>query len=243
MYTTVRASRLYEQIVEQIQNRIAEGKLRPGDKLPPERELGEQFGVSRTAVREAVKALREKGLVEILPGKGTFVADIADSTTSIVRNSLSLMVKTGPGNGLFNLIQVRAILEPEIASLAAQMATEEDIQALQHAFEVMDQALDDAEVFVEADLEFHLTLARATQNQLIPVLIDPIMDLLREQRMRIFMVRGGPERGQYHHRLIMEEIRKHDPDATRRAMAEHLQQVTEDSAIALQAMDSKKPAL
>lgn len=243
MYTTVRASRLYEQIVEQIQNRIAEGELRPGDKLPPERELGEQFGVSRTAVREAVKALREKGLVEIQPGKGTFVTDIADSTSSIVRDSLSLMVKTGPGNGLFDLIQVRAILEPEIASLAAQMATEEDIQALQQAFDVMEQALDDADVFVEADLEFHLALARATQNQLIPVLIDPIMDLLREQRMRIFMVRGGPERGQYHHRLIMEEIRQHDPDAAHRAMAEHLQQVTEDSAIALQAMDSNKPAL
>lgn len=232
MYSTIQLSRLYEQIVKQIQNRMAEGLLHPGEQLPSERELAIQFGVSRTAVREAVKALREKGLVEIRPGRGTFVTDIAASTSGVVRDSLSLMLRSGLSNGLADLVQVRTMLEPEIAASAAAMASEEDIWTLQEAVEIMDRAFDNAVVFVEADLEFHLALAKATQNRLIPVLIDPIMDLLREQRMRIFQVRGGPGRGQYHHKQILEAVSQRDAEAARKAMAAHLQQVRDDSAMA-----------
>jgi GntR family transcriptional repressor for pyruvate dehydrogenase complex len=232
VYSTVRASRLYEQIVRQIQERIANGTLAPGDRLPPERELAEQFGVSRTAVREAVQALREKGLVEIQPGRGTFIADIGDGTSDVVRETFGLIVRRGTGDGLGHLLEVRTILEPEIAAIAAKRATAADIAALENAIAIMDSALVEADTFVEADLEFHLALARATQNQLIPVLIDPVMDLLREQRMRIFQVRGGPSRGQIHHRRILEAIERHDAPAAREAMADHLRQVNEDSAAA-----------
>ncbi|MCI0644904.1 MAG: FadR family transcriptional regulator [Chloroflexi bacterium] len=232
MYSTIQLSRLYEQIVKQIQNRMAEGLLHPGEQLPSERELAIQFGVSRTAVREAVKALREKGLVEIRPGRGTFVTDIAASTSGVVRDSLSLMLRSGLSNGLADLVQVRTMLEPEIAAIAAAMASEEDIWTLQKAVEIMDRAFDNAVVFVEADLEFHLALAKATQNRLIPVLIDPIMDLLREQRMRIFQVRGGPGRGQYHHKQILKAVSQRNAEAARKAMAAHLQQVRDDSAMA-----------
>ena len=89
------------------------GELRPGDKLPPERELAEQFGVSRTAVREAVKALHEKGLIEVQPGKGTFISNLTDSTSEVMRDSLDLIVNVGLANGLDELVQVRALLEPE----------------------------------------------------------------------------------------------------------------------------------
>lgn len=206
-----------------------QGELQSGDKLPSERELAEQFGVSRTAVREAVKALREKGLVEIRPGKGTYIANVADSTTGVVRDSLGLMVGARFDGGLADLLQVRAILEPEIAAIAAEKAGEEDYQALQEAVDIMDTALDNAEIFIEADLEFHLALARATQNSLIPILIDPVVGLLREQRARIFQVRGGAARGQYHHRRILEAVRQRDPAAARQAMAVHLEQVVMDS--------------
>ena len=112
MYTPLKASSLYEQIVEQIEKHILEGSLIPGTKLPSERELGEQFAVSRTVVREAIKALREKGLVAVQPGRGTFV--VGDSTTAM-RRSLDMLVKLNKQSDLEDLVVVRAILEPEIA--------------------------------------------------------------------------------------------------------------------------------
>lgn len=234
MYSTIHSSRLYEQIIERIQNLIREGTLRLGDKLPPERELAEQFGVSRTAVREAVKALREKGLVEIQPGRGTF---ITDSTSEVMRDSLDFIVKVGLIDGVANLNEVRTLLEPGIAAQAAEKATEADIETMAAAIAAMDQARNDADDFAEADLEFHLALAHATRNPLIPILLDPIVDLLREHRKSIFLVDGGPERGQYHHRRILAAIKKHDPQAAHQAMCDHLQQVLSDSEAAAKLID------
>jgi GntR family transcriptional repressor for pyruvate dehydrogenase complex len=209
-----------------------EGKVRPGDKLPSERELAEQFGVSRTAVREAVKAMREKGLLEVQPGRGTFVTDLTGGTTEVMRDSLSLIVKISLGNDLGKLVQVRTLLEPGIAAMAAEMATPLDLETMQQAVNVMDTAMTSTDAYVEADLAFHLALARATQNPLIPVLIDPIVDLLREQRKRIFLVEGGPERGQYHHKQILAAIRRGDAATASQAMCAHLEQVRQDSSVA-----------
>lgn len=230
MYKTIQTERLYEQIVEQIEHQILSGDSKMGDRLPPERELAEQFGVSRTAVREAVKALRQKGLVEIQPGRGTF---ITDGTLRAVRHSLGLMMKIGDAPGSRNLVEVREILEPEIAALAATRARAEHIAALRQAVAIMDDALDDAEKFIEADLDFHLALAEATQNALIRVLTDSIVDLLREQRSLIFRVAGGPERGQYHHKRILAAVIKRDAAAARAAMRAHLRQVRKDSEASL----------
>ncbi len=226
MYEPIQTERLYEQIVHQIEQRILEGNLKVGDQLPSEKELAEQFGVSRTAVREAVKALREKRLVEIRPGRGTF---ILNGTPGAMRHSLDMIMKFGVGKGDLNLVEVREILEPGIAALAATRITEEQIQLMKRAVAIMDTALEDADVFVEADLDFHLALAEATQNPLIPILMDSIIDMLREQRKRTALVRGGLERGQFHHKSILEAVIRRDPEASRKAMQFHLQQVREDS--------------
>jgi GntR family transcriptional repressor for pyruvate dehydrogenase complex len=226
MYQPIQSERLYEQIVDQIERRIAAGDLKVGDQLPPERELAEQFTVSRTAVREAIKALREKGLVEIRLGRGTFVTN---GTSNVIRRSLGVLMKADESNGAANLVEVREILEPEIAARAALRVTEQNIAAMAKAVEIMDTALDNADVFVEADLDFHLALAEATQNPIIPILMDSIIDLLREQRKRTGNVEGGLARGQYHHKIILEAVVKRDPQAARQAMQNHLQQVREDS--------------
>jgi GntR family transcriptional repressor for pyruvate dehydrogenase complex len=228
MYSQVQSPRLYEQIVTQIEALILEGKLRSGDQLPSERELAEQFHVSRTAVREAVKALREKGLVDIQTGRGTFITEL---TGKAIGNRLGWMVKTGEGNHQADLVQVRDILEPEIAAIAASTATSTDLEKLQSAVDAMDAALDNAEVYIEADLDFHSALATATHNRLIPSLIDPIVDLLREQRMRIFLVNGGAERGQYHHKRILQAVKNRDAALARTSMKEHLAQVRKDSDV------------
>jgi GntR family transcriptional regulator, transcriptional repressor for pyruvate dehydrogenase complex len=226
VYKVVRTSRLYEQIVQQIEESILKGNLKPGDQLPAERDLAQRFGVSRTAVREAVKALREKGLVEAYSGRGTF---ITDGTSHAVRQSLDLMVKIGQPEGSTYLAEVRTILEPEIAALAAARCQETDLATMREAVAVMDRAGQDPDAYIEADLDFHLALAEAAANPLILSLIDSIVGLLREQRIRIFKVQGGPERGQIHHKRILEAMERRDPEKAREAMKAHLEQVCADS--------------
>ncbi len=226
MYLPIQTERLYERIVSQIEQRIEAGDIKVGDQLPSEHELAEQFAVSRTAVREAVKALRQKGLVEIRPGRGTF---ITNETSDTIRNSLGMLMKFGAMKGSGNLVEVREILEPEIAALAATRITDEYIAAMQEAVKIMDTALDKVDVFVEADLDFHLALAEGTQNPFIPILMDSIIDLLREQRKRTGLVDGGLDRGQFHHKKILDAVMRHDAQAARKAMQDHLQQVREDS--------------
>jgi GntR family transcriptional repressor for pyruvate dehydrogenase complex len=227
MYKAVQTSRLYEQIVQQIEDSILKGQLKEGEQLPAERELAQQFGVSRTAVREAVKTLREKGLVEAYAGRGTF---ITNGPTHSMRHTLDRMIRSGPSEGKVHLAEVREILEPEIAALAAKRADQETFAAMQEAISVMDGARLDAEAFIEGDLDFHLALAEAAGNPLILSLIDSIVGLLREQRMRTYFTEGGPERGQYHHKKILEAIEHHDPQGARDAMRAHLCQVREDSS-------------
>jgi GntR family transcriptional repressor for pyruvate dehydrogenase complex len=228
VYKVVRTSRLYEQIVQQIEESILKGTLKPGNQLPAERELALQFGVSRTAVREAVKALREKGLVEAYSGRGTFVTD---GTSQAIRQSLDLMVKIGQPDGSTSLAELRAILEPEIAALAATRVEEQYLTTMREAVAVMDRSRRDPDAYIEADLDFHLALAEAAANPLILSLIDSIVGLLREQRMRIFKVDGGPERGQFHHKRILQAIEQRDPERARATMRAHLQQVCADSSI------------
>ena len=226
VYKLVRTSRLYEQIVQQIEESIVKGDLKAGDQLPAERDLAQRFGVSRTAVREAVKALREKGLVEAYSGRGTF---ITDGTTQAVRQSLDLMVKIGQPEGSIHLAEVRAILEPEIAMLAAIRIQQPELSTMREAVAAMDRAGQNPETYIEADLDFHLALAEGAANPLILSLLDSIVALLREQRLRIFNVPGGPERGQVHHKRILEAVERRDAQKAREAMRAHLMQVRDDS--------------
>ena len=100
---------------------------------------------------------------------------------------------------------------------------------MREAVDVMDSAKRDSDAFIEADLDFHLALAEAAANPIVLSLIDSIVGLLREQRLQIFGVEGGPERGQHHHQRILEAIKRHDPQGARAAMQAHLSQVREDS--------------
>ena len=235
MYKTVQSSRLYEQIVQQIEDSILKGTLKTGDQLPAERELAQQFGVSRTAVREAVKALSEKGLVEAYSGRGTFVTN---GTSQAIRHSLDLMMRINQQDGLAHLVEVRELLEREIAALAAMRLDGQHLANMRQAVSVMDSALKDPDAYIEADLDFHLSLAEAAQNPIILSLIDSIVGLLREQRVRIFCVEGGPERGQFHHKRILQAVEQRDPEKSRDAMRAHLQQVREDSRVAASTPDA-----
>jgi len=224
MYTPIKSNKIYEQIAEQIEQLILSGELRSGDRLPTERELAEQFGASRTAVREAMKMLEQKGLVDMRPGRGMRVID---GTSAAMRDSLGLMMRIGQ-TGSVNLVEVREILEPEIAALAAARAGAEQIAAMREAVRIMDESLDDATAFITADNDFHRALASGSKNALILALVDSIVDLLSEQRKQIFSVEGGPQRGNHHHKLILDAVMCHEEKAARNAMRAHLKQVRED---------------
>jgi len=219
--------RLSARITDVLEQRITSKKLLPGDKLPSERELCEEFGVSRSAVREAIGNLREKGLVVVHPGRGAYVIE---ATTETVQQSFGLIMQFASGADInANLTQIRAILEPEIAALAAVRATHEQVEALDMAIAEMDKALQIPDLYIEADQAFHQALAIATHNMLLIALMEPIVDLLQEQRKNIFFTDNGPTRGQEHHKKILDAVKNREPALARSAMQSHLEQVREDS--------------
>lgn len=226
MYKVVRASRLYEQIVQQIEESIRAGKLKPGDQLPAERELAQEFGVSRTAVREAVKTLSEKGLVEAYSGRGTFVTS---GKSQSMRLSLDSFMKSGDIQDSNYVVEMREILEPEFTALAATRIEDQHLAMMREAVAVMDRSMQNPDAYIEADLDFHLALAEAAGNPLILSLLDSLVGVLREQRLGIFAVSGGAERGQVHHKLILEAIEQRSPSKARKAMRAHLEQIRQDS--------------
>ncbi len=230
-------ARLYESIVSYIEAQILNGELAPGDQLPSERELTQQFGVSRTAVREAIKALREQGLVEVRLGRGTFVIN---KTSRAMQRSFNLLVKIGYADAFSDLTQIREILEPEIAALAALHATDEQISAMRRTIEALRDHTLNITLWAEADTDFHLILAEATQNKIIPVLLDSITGLVHDQRYRLLTLPGRGPMTQQEHGAILEAIEARDPDAAREAMRKHLQRVRNDVPLISSAPNDKQ---
>jgi GntR family transcriptional repressor for pyruvate dehydrogenase complex len=212
---------LSKQIADQIEDLIYQERLLPGDKLPSVEALAEQFGVSRTAVRDAVQSLGSRGLLVSVHGRGTFVAEadpgmIAEAFRLALRHDVVSMR---------NLHQFREVFEPQIAALAAVSATPEDIALLADAFRVMDKNIGSPETYAQGDLQFHQTLAAATQNEIFRVLVFLVVDLLQETRQLILQSAGSAQRAQKHHGDILSAVRQHDPAAARQAMNEHMAQI------------------
>jgi GntR family transcriptional repressor for pyruvate dehydrogenase complex len=217
-----RQPRLSDKVASMMLETILSRRLRPGDRLPSERELGEQFGVSRTVIREAVRALVAKGVIEVRSGSGLRVAAV---DASAVRESMSLFLH-GATLDYEKVHEVRKMLEVQTAGLAAARATAEDLLKLTDACEQMEGAIADVEEASLRDLEFHRMIARATHNELYLVLMDSIGESLIEVRRE--NLRGGSAEETLHlHRRILERIIAHDVEAAREAMSEHLDNVEE----------------
>jgi len=217
-----REARLSDKVAELLLRTIRTGGLHPGDRLPSERELGEQFGVSRTVVREAVRSLAAKGVIEVRTGSGLRVAAVEASAVS---ESMSLfLLGSQLDYGMVN--EVRSTLEIDVAEHAAERATDDDLDELRTLCDRMEEALDDVEESSRLDVEFHRGLARATHNPLYIVMLDSIGDVLLEIRRATLGTPGRPLKGVRAHRQIVEAIEGGDVEWAREAMREHL----EDSA-------------
>ena len=209
---------LADRVVQEIQTLIIEGQLEPGMKLPPERDLAEQIGVSRTVIREAVRILVTKGLLETKPGIGTIVREV---TSDQISESLNLLLKT-KNVSIEHLHQVRSILEVEIAGLAADQATQEEIAILQQIMIEMEQVKNEPTKFVGKDNDFHRGLAQTTHNPLLILLLDSIRDLMQEVRLRVYQHPDIFDNVIPDHYKILEQVSAKNSTGARQAMQEHL---------------------
>jgi GntR family transcriptional repressor for pyruvate dehydrogenase complex len=224
------------QVAQQIQELVKSGKLHEGDRLPSERELSEYLGVSRTVVREAIKILKATGMVRVRQGIGTFISnpgpDALEASLVAVMGSDPKMVE--------DLQQTREILEPQIAALAAAGANAEQIAEMERIVEEMAANTQDTNRFIHADGTFHVVLATATQNSILKTLVLSFLDLSGDERRVSTLHPGAIDRALYHHRRILEAIKKHDPGMAVETMMEHMKQVRDDTQIGLKRLSNSK---
>jgi GntR family transcriptional repressor for pyruvate dehydrogenase complex len=216
-----REPRLSDKVADLLLRSIMSRGLQPGDKLPSERELGEQFGVSRTVVREAVRALAAKGVIDARTGSGLRVAAVGAAAVS---ESISLYLRGGALE-YRKVHEVRKLLEVEIAALAAERSDDAHVERIEEICAEMEAAVgEDVERASQLDLEFHRAITKATGNELYLLLLDSIGEALLEVRRGNLQTGAGDETIRAH-REILDAIRTRDPDRARRAMATHLDQV------------------
>lgn len=210
--------RLYQEIVDQIQQQILSGALKPGDQIPAERDLAERFGVSRTAVREAIKSLTEKGLIEVFVGRGTFVTNLSPDR---VVESMTLLLRSEPHN-LGSVQEARELLEVPIARLAAARRTEVNVARLRAIMAEMETEAGGLARLIDDDTEFHVEVARATGNPVLVLLTQTIVALLRAERLRQDNWEQLRPRALAGHRDIVDAIEDGDGERAARAMRDHL---------------------
>jgi GntR family transcriptional repressor for pyruvate dehydrogenase complex len=222
-YRPIARRKTYQLVAEQLIELIGSRRLKAGDVLPPERELVESYGVGRSSVREALRMLESRGLIESR-GNGSFaVAQLGN----LLDRPLDLLVTVEEAD-YAELFEVRRILEGEAAALAASRRTGIQIARMRETADEMERGLSSEERFITADLRFHLTVAEATKNRVIVQLMNAIRSLLQRSLSSSYHIEGSPERAVEMHRLIVGAIADRRPEEARQLMQEHVARVERD---------------
>lgn len=216
--------RLYESVIEQIMELIKNNELKPGDKLPPERELAEKLSISRGSLREAFRVLESRGFIKSKPGGGRYIREIRKNGHNDTENIILSLEKSS----ILELLEAREIFEVKIVELAAQRATVEDIKSIEEALNKMneeDGLKDDKKT--ESDTEFHLAIASASHNFVFVNIIKLHLDLLRDTREKTQRIPGRREERWHEHQAILQAIKEHDTKKSGEAMLKHLRNIRE----------------
>ncbi|MBM4351463.1 MAG: FadR family transcriptional regulator [Deltaproteobacteria bacterium] len=221
MFNSIKHTKISEDIANQIKRLIVDGKLKPGDQLPPERELIKQLGVSRPSLREALNSLVTMGFLEIRQAKRTFVKSVA---SKLIEDPLALLIKADTQK-IFDLIEVRKAIETWAAYHAAQKASREDIEQLDTIIREMKRAFEEGRSWEKEDADFHLAIAKATHNTIHMHIMSGIYDLLRESVGSVFRDRTKIKKLLDQHLKIINAIKNHSPDKARERILEHLNYV------------------
>jgi GntR family transcriptional regulator, galactonate operon transcriptional repressor len=227
---TFRNGRLSERVVPEIQRMIVEEYAQPLSKLPNEAALAERFQVSRIVIREAMKVLQDRGVVEVRAGRGTLTLA---AKPDLVQESLLRVFRGQPiptFEEMESMLELRQVLEEMSASLAAVRATEEDLKAIQSALAGMDHGKT-AEDTIDADLEFHRAVMRAAHNRYLEMVLDPVMSVFLQQ-----IKLTNAFTGLALHHDIYAEIRARNPVAARQAVRRLMKSTMEDSRRVLDRM-------
>ena len=217
----VRPLRLSEEVSGELQRRIARGDLKPGDRLPTEKALGEALGVSRAVVREAIARLKADGLIKTRQGSGAFVA--------VAPKAINLRFWQGAGPGLDELrdiFELRAMIEGAVAELAAQRRDDDDLRVMTEHLQAIDDALENGIDGTVADDNFHIALAHATHNAYIGRLVEFLGQYFSDSRKLAWhdtgLQRRLPQSSQREHRALLDAITHGDAEGARRRALEHL---------------------
>jgi len=221
---TIERKKLFQQVAAHLEELILEGRLKPGDQLPPERDLQNRFGVGRPAIREALISLQRSGLIEISNGARARVAmPTAHAVVSGMRSAVRQMMSTAEGQRHFQ--GVRFFFETGLARHAAREATAAQIEQLANRLAANRDAIGDRERFIDTDVAFHFVLAEITGNPVFAALHDAMSGWLKEQRV-VTLDAPRQEKIAYRaHVAIYEAIAARDPDRAESAMAEHMRQL------------------
>lgn len=217
VFRAIEQKKVSSQIVDQVKKLIASGKLKPGDTLPPERELMKVFNVSRPTLREALNMLSIMGFIQVSQRQRTKVKSLVPSNiTEPLRHLLKEDISTS-----LELIDARAIIETANAALAAERADEKDIAQLEDCVEKMRIKLTQDGTLNDEDANFHLAIAEATHNKIQTHLMFSIYDLLKE-KVGLCYYDDEAENIFKQHNKIVDAIKRKDPETAREAMREHL---------------------
>ncbi len=220
IFNQVRQGRISDSIVAQIKNAIFTGIYRPGDKLPSEAELKKLFNVSRVPLREALRSLEEMGFIHIKPGVagGAFVAEMGTKT---VTDSLSNMVRLGKVD-IRDIWEFRILLEPNVGRLATQEATDWDIKQMEEIVMTREKAVKARKAPVISSIDFHLALARSTQNPLVTLVMNTIEEILTDHMKRFTFSLSDHQHINKYHREILDAIKKKDGEKVGKLLHAHL---------------------
>ena len=224
LFKPVKKTKVYEEIVAKIKEMIEKGQFKTGDRLPVERELAEVFRVSRSSVREAIRSLETQGFLESRQGDGTYIAMYP--VESLV-NTLATEISSQK-DGQIELFEMRRIIEPQLAYLAAERATDEEIVQMEKTLSLQKQQVLRGESGAEADKQFHHQLAAAARNRFLLQIVESSMDFFMESRDCFLQVDGRPEKSIRRHRELLDSIEVRDPEGAAQVMREHLTDI-EDS--------------
>lgn len=226
-FERIASNRIYQQIVDQISSMIKERILRPGDRLPAERQLAEEFGVSRAAVREALSALTLMGLLEVRQGDGTYIRTASEEGL-ITPMALLVTFERDQALGI-ELLEIRVALEAEAAFLAALRREPDDLALMETALQEMEARASDEQARAQADWRFHLAIAGATGNGLMLQTVRSLSDALREAiahyRQRLLRIPGQDDALLLEHRSIFEAIRDGKAELAQQRMRSHIERV------------------
>lgn len=220
-FEPVKRTKVYAMVASQISRLIEAGRFKPGDRLPPERDLAEMFGVSRTSVRDAIRVLEMRGLVEPRHGEGTVVTQVPiDAIISPLADAL-----VSSKDLTADLFDMRKMLEPPLARAASVRATTEDLKAMKNILKRQAERVRAGAIAIEEDNAFHYQIATAAKNQVVLAVMDVVMDLLQESRSRSLQGPGRARKSLDGHRRILFAIRNGDPDLAAEAMRLHIEEI------------------